>query len=102
MEDAPRSGRPIIADEDKIKVLVYADCHIATREISEKLELSNFIVHDHLKGLGCVSKLDTRVSHKLEEIDLVRRITICDSLLITCSIDCKDGYSLKEGNALYV
>ncbi|XP_026825440.1 histone-lysine N-methyltransferase SETMAR-like, partial [Ooceraea biroi] len=50
-------------------------------EIAEKLNLSNSTVYDHLKRLGFVSKLDIWVPHNLKEIDLIRRITICDSLL---------------------
>ena len=81
LEDAPRSGRSINADDDKIKALVDADHHITTRKIAEQLKWSDLTVHDHLKHPGLDSKLDTWVPHKLKEIDLVRRITISDSLL---------------------
>ena len=81
LEDAPRSGRPIKADDSKIKTLVDADRHVTTREIVEKLKLSNSTVYDHLKCLGFVSKLDTWVTHKLKKIDLIPRVTICDLLL---------------------
>ncbi|EZA51242.1 Histone-lysine N-methyltransferase SETMAR, partial [Ooceraea biroi] len=80
LKDAPRSGRPIKADDEKIKALVDANRRITTREIAEKLNLSNSTVYDHLKRLGFVSKLDIWVPHNLKEIDLIRRITICDSL----------------------
>lgn len=81
LKHAPRSGRPIEADDDKIKTLVDANCRITTREIAEKLNLLNSTVHDHLKHLGFVSKVDVWVPHSLKEIYLIRRITICDSLL---------------------
>ena len=35
----------------------------------------------HLKQLGYVNKLDSWVPHKLNEIQLTKRISICDSLL---------------------
>ena len=79
LEDAPYSGWPIKAD-DKIKTLVNVDLHII-REIAEKLKLSNSPVDDHLKHLGFGLKLHLWVPHKLKEIDLVQRITICDLLL---------------------
>ena len=49
VEDAPRSGRPVEADEDTIKALIDANRRITTREIAERLNLSNSTVHDHLK-----------------------------------------------------
>ncbi|GFT58412.1 histone-lysine N-methyltransferase SETMAR [Trichonephila clavipes] len=44
VEDAPRSGRPIEADEDAIKALVDANRRITTREIGLRLNLSNSTV----------------------------------------------------------
>ena len=49
VEDAPCSGRPVEADKDTIKVLIVANRPITTREITERLNLSNSTVHDHLK-----------------------------------------------------
>ena len=43
------SGRPVEADEDTIKALIDANRRITTREIAERLNLSNATVHDHLK-----------------------------------------------------
>ena len=48
-EDAPRSGRPVEADEDTIKALIDANRRITTREIAERLNISNSTVHDYLK-----------------------------------------------------
>jgi transposase len=47
VEDAPRSGRPVEADEDTIKVLIDENRRITTREIAERLNLSNSPVPDH-------------------------------------------------------
>ena len=52
----------------------------ATREIAEKLNISNTCVKRHLKQLGYVNKLHICVPHKLNEIQLIKRISICDSL----------------------
>ncbi|GFX39242.1 histone-lysine N-methyltransferase SETMAR [Trichonephila clavipes] len=81
VEDAPRSGRPVEADKDAIKALVDANRRITTREIGQRLNLSNSTVYDHLKGLGLSSKLDVWVPHVLTERNLCRRIDVCDSLL---------------------
>ena len=48
VEDAPRSGRPVEADEDTIKAFD-ANRRKTTREIAERLNLSNSTVNDHLK-----------------------------------------------------
>ncbi|XP_015435240.1 PREDICTED: histone-lysine N-methyltransferase SETMAR-like [Dufourea novaeangliae] len=69
-----RSGRPVEADEDTIKALIDANWRITTREIAEKLNLSNLTVHDHLKRLGLISKLDIWVPHVLMERNLCRRV----------------------------
>ena len=69
VEDVSRSGRPVEADKDTIKALVDANRRITTREIGERLNLSNSTVYDHLKGLGLTSKLDIWVHfHKKNEI----------------------------------
>ncbi|GFT60252.1 histone-lysine N-methyltransferase SETMAR [Trichonephila clavipes] len=81
ISNAPRSGRLIEADKDAIKALVDANRRITTREIGLRLNLSNSTVYDHLKGLGLSSKLDVWVPHVLTEINLCRRIHVCDSLL---------------------
>ena len=49
VKDVPRSGRPVEADEDTIKALIDANRRITTREIAERLNLSNSTVYDHLK-----------------------------------------------------
>ena len=52
-----------------------------TLEVAEKLSTSQPCVQRHLKQLGYVNKLDIWVPHKLNEIQLTKRISICDSLL---------------------
>ncbi|KOC60026.1 Histone-lysine N-methyltransferase SETMAR [Habropoda laboriosa] len=74
VEDAPRSGRPVEADKDAIKALVDANRRITTREIGERLNLSNSTVYGHLKGMGLTSKLDVWVPHVLTERNLCRRV----------------------------
>ncbi|GFY26082.1 mariner transposase [Trichonephila clavipes] len=63
-----------------IKTSVDANQRITTREIGLRLNLSNSTVYDHLKGLGLSSKFDVWVPHVLTEINLCRRIDVCDSL----------------------
>ena len=68
-------------DDDKIKAMIENNRRSTTREISEKLNISYTCVQRHLKQLGYVNKLDIWVPHKLNEIQLTKRISICDTLL---------------------
>lgn len=81
LKRAPRSGRPVEDDEDTIKALIDANRRITTLEIAERLNLSNSTVHDHLKRLGLISKLNIWVRHVLTERNLCRRVDACDLLL---------------------
>ncbi|XP_035221380.1 histone-lysine N-methyltransferase SETMAR-like [Stegodyphus dumicola] len=68
LEDTPCSGRPVDADEDTIKALIDAKQRITTREITERLNFSNSTLHDHLKCLDLISKLDICVFHVLKAL----------------------------------
>ena len=57
LEDLPRPGRPLEADVDKMKSLVDANRRITTREIAERLNLSNATVHKHMERLGLIPKI---------------------------------------------
>ena len=81
LKDAPRSGRPTEVDDDKIKTMIENDQRSTIREIAEKLNISHTCVTRHLKQLGYVIKLDIWVLHKLNKIQITKRISVCDSLL---------------------
>ena len=81
LKDAPRSGHPTEVDDDKIKAMIENNRCSRTRKIAEKLNISHTCVKRHLKQLGYDNKLDIWVPHKLYEIQLTKRIPICDSLL---------------------
>ena len=77
----PRSGRPTEADDDKMKAMIENNRRSTTQEIAGKLNISHTCVERHLKQLGYVNKLDIWFTHKLNEFQLTKRISICDSLL---------------------
>ena len=68
-------------DEDKIKAMIENNRRSTTWEIAEELNISHTCVERHLKQLGYANKLDIWVPYKLNEIELTKRISICDSLL---------------------
>ncbi|XP_014486223.1 PREDICTED: histone-lysine N-methyltransferase SETMAR-like, partial [Dinoponera quadriceps] len=76
-----RSGRPLQADNDQIKAIIVLDRHISQRDIGEKLKIPKSTIHDQIKHLGFVKKLDIWVPHELKEINLTKRINACDSHL---------------------
>ena len=49
LKDAPRFGRPIEVDDDKIKAMIENNRRNTTREIAEKLNMSHTCVERHLK-----------------------------------------------------
>ena len=80
LKNAPHSGRPTEVD-DKIKAMIENNGRSTTREITEKLNISHTYVERYFKQFSYVDKLDTWVPHKLNETQLTKRISICDSLL---------------------
>lgn len=81
LKDTPRPGRPNEVDDDEIKALIEANPSYTTREIAETLNIHHSTVHDHLKKLGFVTKLNIWVPHELKEVHLTARINICDMLI---------------------
>ena len=80
LKDAPRSGRLTEVDE-KIKAMIENNRRSTTQEIAEKLNISHTCVERHLEQLGYVNKFDIWVPHEWNEIQLTKRISICDSML---------------------
>ena len=48
------------------------------REIEEMFKILKSTIDRHIQRLGLVKKLDIRISHKLKEINLTKRINACD------------------------
>ena len=67
VEDAPRSGRPVVETCDKIAELVERDRHSSSRSIGQELGMSHQKVINHLKELGVTKKLDVWVPHELTQ-----------------------------------
>lgn len=66
------------ADDEQIKGIIELDRHVTEREIVEKLKIPKSTIHNHIKRLGLVKKLDIWVPHELKEIHLTKRINACD------------------------
>ncbi|KAM5283286.1 methionine-R-sulfoxide reductase B2, mitochondrial isoform 1-T1 [Hipposideros larvatus] len=81
LNEAPGSGRPTEVDDDKIKASIESNPRYTTQEIADTLNIHHSSIHDHLKKLGYVSKLDIWVLHELKEVHLTERINICNMLM---------------------
>ena len=81
LDDAPRSGRPVEINSDKIETLIEKNqCH-TTQEIADILKISKSRGENHLHPLGYVNRFDVWVPRKLSEKNVLDHISTCDSLL---------------------
>jgi len=64
-----------------MKALMQANKHSTVRELATALKVSVGSVHGHLKSLGFVKKFNVWVLHKLKEIHLTNRMSVCDQLI---------------------
>ncbi|XP_011638083.1 histone-lysine N-methyltransferase SETMAR-like [Pogonomyrmex barbatus] len=71
-------GGPTEIDDDKIKALIESTLH-DTRDCRNIEHHSS--VHDYLKKLEYVSKLDIWIPYELKEVHLMARINICNMLI---------------------
>jgi len=58
VKDAPRSGRPIVENGDKIMKIVESDHHVSTVSIAQELNITQKTVWNHLNKAGYKKKLD--------------------------------------------
>ena len=79
IEDAPRSGRPVVENCDKIAELIERARHSSSRSIGQELGMSHRTVINHLKKIGFKMKLDVWVPHALTQKNIFARIDACES-----------------------
>ena len=57
LEDAPRSGRPVEFDEDRLKALLKEDPRQTQRELAEKMGCDQTTICNHLASMEFTQKL---------------------------------------------
>jgi histone-lysine N-methyltransferase SETMAR len=87
LQDAPRSGRPAVLDNDLLKAAIEEDPRLTTRELAERFNCSNSTVHEHLQALGKVNRHGVWVPHKLTIEQQMQRSSVCASLLARQKVD---------------
>ncbi|GFW64985.1 histone-lysine N-methyltransferase SETMAR [Trichonephila clavipes] len=62
---APRTGRPVIENVDKITEIIEVDRHVSNRNIAQELKINHKTVLSNLCKVGFKKKLDVWVPHQL-------------------------------------
>ncbi|GFX56417.1 histone-lysine N-methyltransferase SETMAR [Trichonephila clavipes] len=86
VKDAPRTGKPIVEDVDKITEIIAVNRHVSSRTITQKLEIDLKIVLSHLRKVAQML-LHVWVPHQLTPKNTTDRISICEALSKRNEID---------------
>ncbi|GFV34760.1 histone-lysine N-methyltransferase SETMAR [Trichonephila clavipes] len=78
-KNAPRTGRPVVVNVDKITEIIEIDRHVS-RSIVQELKIDHKTVVNHLRKVGLKKKLDVWVQHQLTPKNMMDRISICEAL----------------------
>ena len=81
LKDAPRSGRPVEFDEERLNQLLHENSRQTTRELAEKMECSHTAIEKHLHSMGKIQKCGAWVPHALSDNNKNQRATISAGLL---------------------
>ncbi|GFX28466.1 histone-lysine N-methyltransferase SETMAR [Trichonephila clavipes] len=65
VKDAPRTGRFVVENVDKITEIIDVDRHVSSRSIAQELKIDHKTVLNHLCKAGFKKKLDVWVQHRL-------------------------------------
>ncbi|GFU85007.1 histone-lysine N-methyltransferase SETMAR [Trichonephila clavipes] len=80
VKDAPRTGRPVVENVDKITEIIEADRHVSSSSIAQKVKIDHKTVLSHLCKVGFKKKLDVWELHQLTPKYKMDRISICEAL----------------------
>lgn len=64
VKDAPRTGRPVVENVDKVTEIIEVDRHVSSRSIAQELKIDHKTVLNHLHKAGFKKKLDVWVPHQ--------------------------------------
>lgn len=82
LEDAPRSCRPTVLQNDELRTLGETDSSQMARGITKELVFNHHAVLDELKRIEKVKMLEKWVPHYLNDRKKLSRFEICFSLLL--------------------
>jgi histone-lysine N-methyltransferase SETMAR len=79
LEDKSRPGRPPKLADELLQGALEENPFLTTRELGDIFQVSPTTISTHISRLGYVHKYSRWVPHKLSEVHLTNRITICTS-----------------------
>ena len=65
VKDAPRTGRPVVENVDKITEMIDVDRHVSSCNIAQELKIDHKTVLNYFDKAGFKKKLDVWVSQQL-------------------------------------
>lgn len=81
LENQPRSGRPIVFDNDALRQAIEEDPRQTIEDLSARLGATLSTVKRHLHEIGKVCRAGVWVPHDLTPEQKINRLTICNFLL---------------------
>ncbi|GFT60427.1 histone-lysine N-methyltransferase SETMAR [Trichonephila clavipes] len=76
VKDAPRTGRPVVTNVDKITEIIEVNRHVSSHSIAPELKIDHKTVLKHLCKVGFKKKLDAWVPYQLTPKNMTDRISI--------------------------
>ncbi|GFS68479.1 histone-lysine N-methyltransferase SETMAR [Trichonephila clavipes] len=76
VKDAPRRGRPVVENVDKITEIIEVDRHVSSRSIIQELKIDHKTALSHLRKVEFKKKLHVWVSQQLTPKNMMDRISI--------------------------
>ncbi|GFW95949.1 histone-lysine N-methyltransferase SETMAR [Trichonephila clavipes] len=84
---APRTGRAVVENVDKITEIIEVDRHVNSRSLAQELKIDHKTVLSHLRKVGFKKKPDVWVPHQLTPKNMMDRFSICEALAKPNEID---------------
>ncbi|XP_061705609.1 histone-lysine N-methyltransferase SETMAR-like [Cydia pomonella] len=81
-EDKPRSGRPVVFDEDLLRSHLERHPDATTRDLEKELGYDHSTIIRHLHAMGYHKIMSRWTPHALTDSERAARVTICESLLL--------------------
>ncbi|GFU89189.1 histone-lysine N-methyltransferase SETMAR [Trichonephila clavipes] len=80
VKDAPRTGRPVVENVDKITEIIKVHRHVNNRSFAQELKIDHKTVLNHLRKVGFKKKFNVWVPHQLTPKNMMNRISIYEAL----------------------
>ncbi|GFX80194.1 histone-lysine N-methyltransferase SETMAR [Trichonephila clavipes] len=87
VKDAPRFGRPVVENVDKITEIIEIDRHFSSRSNAQELQIEHRTILKHLLKVRLKKKLDAWMSQQLTPKNIMHRISFCKALVKRNEID---------------